>query len=445
MSNSVISIRGPTTASVVSNNGILVLGAPGTLDSYLSPPNFLTTLEGKMSYSNRALGRRSNPSEDMSTITLPSFVEHERRDSTPSPMHMPPNLPMTGGMRSLPPARRSSLPFQPSRSRSRVASTTGSTTPSSETHLRYDFPSPPLPPPHHPRPRIPSSPRQAGLRRESTTAKPKVKGGQGVNGSSLAASKLLEPLAVLPLRSPLDPPIFKVPTRTLSLGDYDSPTTGGQSPSHERRDGGGMSHSPRRIPLRPSPHETLEVPSPMNDGAGPSQSHQSPVLGLSNSYSSPDERRARTISQARSSMSIALSVSAFPSPPGYTTVPWDNTLPVVSNYPMSSRLFPPVTLWENASARRVETASPSEGRASPALGAGVLWPISTISSRSTFNRHLHPELTDRDNMPIMSGAYSRASSMRRLSRMPSGPRQMSGKQTAPLRSLRRWTPQPLSI
>ena len=444
MSNSVISITGPTTASVVSNNGIPVLGAPGTLDPWLSPPNFLTTLDGKMSYSNRALGRRSNPSEYMSTITLPSFVEHERRNSTPSSMHMPPNLPMTGGMRSLPPARRSSLPFQPSRSRSRVASTTGSTTPSSETHLRYDFPSPPLPPPHHHRPRIPS-PRQAGLRRESTTAKQQsADRTETVGVAQLGAPEALKQPIMSRLRPDHLSPL-KVQTRTLSLGDYDSPTTGDQSPSHKKRDGGGMSHSPRLIPLRPSPHETLEVPSPMNDGAEPSQSHQSPVLGLSNAYSNPDERRARTISQARSSMSIALSVSAFPSPPGYTTVPWDNTLPVVSNYPMSNRPFPPVTLWENTSARRVETASPSEGRASPALGAGVLWPMSTISSRSTFNRHLHPELTDRDNMPIMSGVYSRASSMRRLSRMPSGPRQMSGKQTAPSRSLRRWAPQPLSI
>lgn len=443
MPNSAISIRGSITPTVVSNNRPPALGTLGTLLPHPSPQSFLAPSEGKGAHSGGTLDHRSNPSENMSVITLPSFVEHEHRSSIPSPILTPPGLSMVKGVRSLPSSRRSSLLFHPSRSPGGVANSTSPATPRSEAYLRRDFPSPTLPVPDwrpHPPHRTCSSTRWAGARRELGLVKPKSE-------AQTEAMKVVKPRTPETLgqtrASPPRPntlPPLKIPTNAPSLpGDYGSPSLGVRPPSYEGRDVEVVPHtSPQLVPPRLSPHETLRGPAGprvtppapyINDTTEPSRLYLSPVPSFSNSQSScssHDEGRARVVSQARSSTSTVPSVSAFPSPPGFRPAARRNAMLFVNDYSTSRQPFLPATLGENNPVGSVETTSPNEGQTLiPLSDADTLRPMSTVDSLRVFNGHPHPELMGRDDLSVWSGGPSSTPSMRRLTRIPLGPRQMS--------------------
>ena len=443
ISNSVISIRGSVTPSVVLSDFPPALGTLEVVHSHLTPRDSPATSESKEAHSGGTLHHNSNPSEDMSVITLPSFVEHERRTSIPSPILTPPGLLMVEGVRSLPSSRRSSLLSNSPRSSGRVANITTPTTPYSATYPGRDFPSPSVPVPDW-QPHSPywtrSSTRRAGIRHESPTAKPKsdvqwepariVQPGTSETSIQLGTNRLrLDTLSSL-----------KIPTRRSPLwrGRH-SKSMGDKPPSYEARNTVVVSHnSPWLVQPRPSPSETLRAPVEpgetssalsTTDAAEPSPSYLSPVPSSSDSpslYSNPDERGARADSRDRSSTSTVPSVSAFPPPPGFTQGSSGGTLLVTTNYSTPRQPFPTATLWENNPVGSVETAPPNEVQTqSPLPAAETPRPMSTVNSRSILNGHLHPELMGRDGTSIWSGVYSRISSMRRLSRTPSGPRQMS--------------------
>ena len=430
MSNSVVSMQRPVTSSI-SNNRTPALGV---VDPYYSPHKFTRPPERRVTHSGGALGRGSNLS-DISIITLPSFVEHESRDSTPSPALALPDPPAIDGMRPLPLPRRSSL-SHPSRSRGGIASTTTPTAPSWETPLGRDVPSSSLSVPdrqlHLPAHRARSSSQQAGVRRGLATAKPTSVAQAEVVGIAQPGTP---ETSMQPRTNRLRPdglPPLKIPGRTLPfLGDYDSLSTRHQPSSFEKRGAGLIPQdSSQPVPSRPAQF--------INPGATePSPPYRPPVLGFQNSpssYSSPEERRVRGVSQAGSSTSTVPSVSAFPSPPDFTPGSGDNALSTARNYSTSGWLFPPTPLWENGPVRSVETASPNEGQASMSPLPDADQPILAVISRSS--RRLHPAFTDGDHMP---GVFSRASSMRRLSRIPLGPRSPMSDRSA---SLRRWTQSP---
>ena len=427
-SNLLVSVRGSATPSAVSNNCAPSFGAPGVVDSYPSPRKFLIPLGRK----------ESNLSEDVSIITLPSFVEHESRNSIPPPMLTPPDLSVIEGARPPSSSRRSSPLSLPSRSRNRATSTTRPTAPPWETHFRHDFPSSSLLVPD----RQSHPPHQTLSRWAQAEALRVVQSGTMENSRHPRTNRL-RPGALSPL---------KIPGHTSS-GGYDPLSTGDQLPSYKKRGARPVSRDPLRlVPPQPSPRETprgpveLEDTPPalfMKDATKPSP-YRSPALGFSNSpssYSSSEERRAHSVSQARSSTSTILSISAFPSPPDFTPGPGANTLFTVKSYSTSGRPSSSATLWKNDPVRGVEIASPNGGQAStPLPDANTRQPMSIVDSRPVLNRDPHPVFIGKDYMPVRSGVPSRVSSMRRLSRMPLGPRQMPDGPT----SLRRWA-QPLSV
>ena len=421
-SSSVVSTRGSITPSVVSSGCAPTSGVPGVLHSHPSPRKLPTPPERKVTYSGGTLYCGSNLSEDISTITLPSFVEHEHHGSIPSPMLAPPELPMAEGVRSPPSPRRSSLHSQPPRSRSRVTNITAPTTSPSKTHLGRDFPSPSLLVPDR-QSHLPHRTRSSSrIRHELAVAELKsvvqvVQPGTPET-STQPRMNHSHPNTLLPL---------KIPTHTpFVLGDHDSSSMDGRPPFFTER---GASHDhPRLVPLQQSPHETLwgHAESSTNDAAEPSPPYQPPVVGFSSSCSNPDERCPRAVSQTRSSLSTVPSVSAFPSPPDFTPGPRDNASSIISDYSTSGQLFPLAILWENNPVRGVETASLNEGK-TPTPDADLApRPVPTINSRSIVNRHLHLGSTGREDASARAGVPTRISSLRRLSRMPLGPRQMSG-------------------
>lgn len=440
MPNSVIYIRGLAAPSITSEDCAPTLGSCGIPHSHPSPESVPTPLGKKVDLSGRTLDRRSNLSEDISIITLPSFVEHERLNLTSSPILAPQNLPTVEDMGSLQASTRFPL-FQSSRSRERLAITMSPTTPSSEGHLVDGFLNPPLPAPDRqlylPHQAHSPSSRQAGVRRELATAKLE-------SVAQAEAVKIAQPGAPETLKrsetnhscvlSPL-----KIPAHTLSfLGDYDSIPTDDKLTFHEERDTGVVFHDfPRLVPLR-IPVELKGAPLSLsvNDPTEPSSSYQPPILSSFNSPtpdSNPDERRSRVISQARSSISTAPSPSAFPSPPDFLPGPRDKALPIASRYSTSGRTFPSVKLWEGNFARSIETTSSNEGQTSISFpDADASRRTSTIDSRPVLSRHLHPKFMERGDMSVRLGASSRTLSVCRLPRTPSGPRQISvNKQIAP--------------
>ena len=444
MSNSVISIRGSITISVVSNDSPSTLGTLGLVHPRDSP----VTSERKVTHPGRTLDHSSNPSEDMSVITLPSFVEPERCTPIPSPILTPPGLVMVEDARSLPSSRQSSPLFHSSRSPGRVADIMTSTTPSLTTYPRRDFPSPTLPVPdwrsHSPH-RTRSSTRRAGMRRELSIGKSKSE--IQVQPSRVAQPGIPGTLRQLRTNRPRlgTLPPLKIPTRTSPLlGGGDSQPMGDRPPSYEERDTGVVLHDRSwLVPPRPSPSDTLRGPVDPEDtspalstdgAAGPTLSTLSPAFSSSNSpssYSSPHERRVRVVSRNRSSTSMIPSVLAFPSPPGFTPGSRDGALLVVSSYSTPRQPFPTATLWENNPVGSIETASPNEGQTlTPLPDAETPQTMPTVNSRSILNGYLHPELMGRDGTSVWSEVYSRISSMRRLSRTPLGPRQMSRGHTA---------------
>jgi len=443
MSNSVVSIRG---SNIIYNDRAPTLGACETLPSYSPPKNFSTPSEGKVTHSGGTLDRGSNLSEDISMITLPSFVEYERRDSIPTPR----NPPIVEGIRSFPTSRRSS-PFRPSRARDK--NTMAPTTPSLEKYLADDFPSSSSVPdrqPHllHQTHSLPS--QRAGVRDE--LAAPKSKSAAQAEGVKIIQLWTPEP-SMQPETNHSGPDRLsplRIPTHTHTfLGDYDSTPIGDQPHSHEKRDADAVPHGPPRLaPLQLSQLGALQslegAPRSfsMNHAIESSPSYQSPILGFfhsPSSYSNSDERRFRVTSQARSSISTAPSPSAFPSPPDFPPVPRNKAPSIIGGYLTSGRTFPPAKLWEGNSVRGIETVSPNEGQTStPLPGADASRPISPINPRSALTRYLRPEFMGRDEMLVRSRVSPRI--LRRLSRMPLGPRQMSDRP----KSSRR-TPQPPSL
>jgi len=442
VSNSVISIQGTITLSVVSNDSPSTLGKLGVVHPHPPPRDSPVTSERNVTHPGRTLNRSSNPSEVMSVITLPSFVEHERRTPIPSPIPTPPGLLVVEDARSPPSSRRSSPLFHSPGSPGKVANITTPTTPLSTTYPRRDFPSPTLPVPdwqsHSPH-RSRSSTRRAGMRRELSIArlKSEIQAQPGIPGF------LGRPKTNRPRLDTLPP--LKIPTRASPLLDGgDSQPMGDQPPSYEELDTGVVTRdSPWLVPPRPSPSDTLRGPAESGDtppalstngAAGPSLLSLSPAFSSCNSSSScssPDERGVRVVSQNRSSTSTTPSVSAFPSPPGFTPGSRDGTLLVVSSYSTPRQPFPTATLRKSNPVGSIEMASPEEGQTlTPPPDAETPQPMPTVDSRSIPSGYLHPELIGRDGTSVWSGVYSRISSMRRLSRTPLGPRQMSRGRTA---------------
>ena len=418
MSSSMISTRGLIATSIVSGNSsscVPALGTPGAVGSDPSPRKVPIPLERKVIRSGGTLDRESNPSEDMPIITLPSFVERRSRNSIPSLILGPPNLPVTEGGGSFPSTRRSFLLSQPSRPRTKVASTMRPTVPSSETHLGHNFPGPSslvldrrLRLPH----RTHSSSRRAGVRGEPATTKLK----SPAQAEAVKTIRPRTPENMNPLRLNAPPPLEN-PNHTLSsLDDHDHLPIGDQHPPYKNRGTGVVFRGPPRLARLQSPDETLWEPAELegtppaislNDATKPSPSNQSPALSFSDSpssYSSSEERRDRVVSQAGSSTSTVPSISAFPPPPDFIPGPGGNAFPTV---------------------RSVDASPPDERQTLTSLpGADIPRSISTVNSRPILNRHLHPELMGRDRVSVRSGVPSRISSSRRLSRMPLGPRQM---------------------
>lgn len=443
-SNSVVSIRGST---IIYNDRASTLGTCETLPSHSPPKGLSTPSEGKVTHSGGTLDRGSNLSEDISMITLPSFVEYERRDSIPTP----PNPPIVEGIRSFPMSRRSS-PFWPSRSHDK--NTMAPTTPSLEKHLMDDFPSPSLsvpdrqPHPFHQTHSLPS--QRAGVRGE--LAAPKSKSLAQAEGVKIIQLWTPEP-AIQPETNHSGPDRLsplRIPTHTHTfLGDYDSTLMTDKSHSHEKRDADAVPHgSPRLASLQLSQLGALQslegAPQSfsMNHAIEPSPSYQSPILGFFHSprsYSNSDERPFRVTLRARSSISATPSPSAFPSPPDFPPGPRNKAPSIIDGHLTSGQTFPPAKLWEGNSVRGIETVSPNEGQTSTLLpDADASLPISPINPRSVLTRHLRLESMGRDEMLVRSRVSPRI--LRRLSRMPLGPRQMSDRP----KSSRR-TPQPPSL
>ena len=448
--NSVLPIRRPVTPSDISDDYAPTPRASEVPASRLSARDSPTFLARRVALSSQTLDGSSNLSENLSTITLPSFVQQEQLNPTPSPAVAPRNPATAERVRSFPSSSRSSFP--PSRSRSMVENTTPPTTPSFETSLRHGLPSPlmsvsdRLPHPHRTRPPLS---RRAGVRYELATAKLK-------SAARAEVVKIVRPGSQTSVRSGTDsssrnaPSRLVIPAHTLSfLGDYDYFPFGDRCPLRDGQDTGFVSNDLSQ-PTSPNPsRETWPVPeepegeSPAlyaDDPTRPS-SYQSPVLGFLNSPSSctsPDEGRSRANSRATSSMSTIPSISAFPSPPGFTPAPRDKTLSILS-YSTFGQRFQPTTSQEHAPVRGAETTSPNKGRASTRLSDAPRL-MTTVNSGSVFSRHLRSELICRDDMSGRSRASPKISSLRRLSRVPLGPRQMCGGSNPPLR----WTSQPPS-
>ena len=404
MSNFPASIRGPMIPSIISDNCTPSLGACEIPLSHSPPKNIPTSLEGEVIYSGGTLDRGSKLSGDISIITLPSFVEHEHRDSISTLVPTPQNpTPIVEGIRSLSTSRRSS-PSQSPRPRDR--NTTALTTPSSEKQLMDIFPSPSLSVSDRQQLHLPhrahfSPSRRAEVKSELATARlrPIVRT-EGLKIIQLGTPKP----SVRPEMDHLGPDAILPPRITAHIlsfpADYYSTSTDDR---------------PRSLSM---------------DGViEPSPSCRSPIFGFfhsPSSHSSLDEGRSWVTSQARSSISTAPSPSAFPSPPNFPPGPRDKALSIISGYSISGRTFPSVKLWEGNSVRGIETISLNESQTStPLPDADASRPTSAVSSRSVLSRYLHPESTGRSGMSVRSSVSSRISSMRRLSRMPSGPRQMS--------------------
>ena len=373
------STRGPASPSVVSGGCISALGVCGILPLRSPPKDSPIPSEGKVTHSHRTSDCRSNLSEDISIITLPSFVEHEHHDSTSAAVLSPPNPPTT--------------------------------TPYSEWNLTDS----PLYPPMSVLHRQPHAPhwthsllsRPAGARYElaTTKLKPAVQGEAVVN----LKQESLSP-------DPLPP--LKTTTHTLPLSVDDQHRSSGS-----------------RGPLQPTPSQR----SPTELDEIPLNSSPPSILGFPGShtqYSAPDERRSRVTLQA------GPSVSAPPSPPGFPPGPRDKELSVISGYSTSGQTFSSAMLWEGNSVRGIEMTLPDESQASaPHPGASTLQPTSTVNQRPVPSRHPHPESIGRGEILVRLRGFSRASSMRRLSRIPLGPRQMLDRPE----SQRRRAPQPPSL
>jgi hypothetical protein len=440
-SNSAISVRGSITPSLISEDYARTLRASEVMHSCPSSRSSPTSSTRKAAPLDRTLDDGSGLSGDVSTITLPSFVEQEQPNTSPAPILPPPiHFSITEG--AFPSLTRFS--FQPSRPRSAVANTTAPTTPSSDMHLRHDLLSPSMfahdRPPSFRWTRSLASPRRASVRRELATAKLKY-------ATQAEAVRIVQPGSLETSERPrtsglrgdaLSP--LTIPTRTLSfLGDYDA------FPYSHREEPGtspASNDSPRPISPMPSPQDGAPPALYMNDPIEPSSLYQSPVLGLSNSpgsYTSLDGKRSRGTSQATSSMSTVPSISAFPSPPDFTPGCRDKVLSTLSNYSTSGQPFLLAMLRERASVGGAETKSLNKGRASTPLPAvDVPRLMTTVNSYSVLSRHLHSELMGRDDM---STRLVVSSSMKRLSRVPLGPRKMCG---GPKSSLF-WTSHPPSL
>ncbi|KAF9788628.1 hypothetical protein BJ322DRAFT_650722 [Thelephora terrestris] len=433
--NPVVTTRGPEIPSAISDDYAPALRASETTVSFLSPRDS-TSLARLVALPSNTLDSSPNLSASASTITLPSFVQQEYPDPMPSPQLVQRNLAMAEGARPLPSSIRSSLPS--SRSRSAVENATPPTTASFETSLRLDVPlvSDRLPHLHH-WTRSPLS-RRAGVRYESSTAKLKsaaraevvkiVRPGTPTSGGSRINS----------LRCDAPPPLA-IPTHTVpSPGDHDSFSFGERCLLREGQDTGLVSNSLLQSSLPKPSRETLPVPveperAPpglyTEDIINLSPSHQSPGLGSLSSPSSsttPNENRSRVNSRATSSMSTIPSLSAFPSPPNFTPGLRDKMLSIL-RYSTISQSLPPATFQEYSPTRGAETTSPNKGRASARLSdADALRLMTTVNSRSVSSRHIRSELMGRDTMSVRSRGISKISSLRRLSRVPLGPRRMYG-------------------
>ena len=390
--NPAVSIRGSVSPSVVSGSCIPSLGACGILPPRPPPKDPPRPSEGKAIYSDRTLDRRSNLSGDISIITLPSFVEHERHDPTPATVPTPQN---------------------PS-----------AVTPYSEWNDPPSLPAPVLHrQPHQTHQTHPLSSWQTGARYELATAKlkPAVRGAVKNLQPGISSPDALSPLKITAHTLPL-------------LGDR----VDGQPHSYNFRD------SPQPVPLQQSPTELDETPRSLSTSDA-TNSIPLPILGFPNpptSYPTPDQRYSRVTMQTRSSVSTTPSPSAFPSPPGFPLGPRDEELSTISSYSTSGRTFSSAMLWEGNSVRSIEMALPDGGQASILhLGADLPRRMPTIDPRPVPSRHPHPEFIGRGETLVRLRGSSRVSFMRRLSRIPSGPRQMSDRP----KSQRRRAPQPLSL
>lgn len=409
--NSAVSVRGSITLSVISHDYAPTLSASEVSHSCPSSGNSPISLVRKVAPFGRTLDDSSNQSMGVSTITLPSFVEPECPNTTPM-LATPTHLAMAEG--APPPLTRFS--FRPPRSHSIMANTT----PTSEIHLRpVSVPDRP-PPLHWTRS---SSPRRTGIRRELTTLKPAVqaeivrKAQSGTLGTPERSRTTSLRQDALPL---------------LTVPDYDSPPYCDCCPLSEGWDTCPVPNdAPRPISLKPSPQDGVPLALYTNGlTEPPSVSYHSPVLGILNSQSSHtslDGKRSRGTSQATSSTSTIPSISAFPSPPGFAPCHRGKVSSILSNYSTSSQPFLLAMLREEASVEGAETTSLNKGQPSTPLpntdGPRL---ITTVSSCSVPRRHIHSKFTGRDGMSTGSGSTPGISSMKRLSRVPLGPRQMCG-------------------
>lgn len=374
----------------------------------------------------RTLVGRSNMSADMSTITLPSFVQERPITNSPTPPS-PTHVATAEG--AFPPLTRFS--FKPSGPRIVVSNTTPPTTLPPEIDLRHDLMIPSmfahdqLPPHHRTRP---PSPRRAGVRRELATAKLKSAAqAQFVRIVQPGTRKVSErPTTTIARGDALMP--LTIPTRTLSfLGDYDSPPY-----SHREEPDTSLApnHPPRSISQKPPPRHGAPLALHLNNPPEPPSLHQPPILGLSNSpnsYVSLDEKRSRGTSQATSSMSTVPSISAFPSPPDLTPIRRDKVLSILSSYSTSGQPF-------LTSVGATETTSPNKPQASIPLSAADIPRLMTaVNPRPVLTTHQHSGfVSGRDDLLTGSEVYSRIPSMRRPPRVPLGPRKMSGGPKSPL-------------
>lgn len=413
MSDSVVSIRGSITPSVISDDYAPTLRASETIHPCPSSRNSPTSFGGMVTSSGRTVDGSSDLSADLSTITLPSFVEQVPPSQVPSPMLPTPARP---AMSEYPSSSSSRFSFQTSRSRSMVANIAASP---SKIILRHDLPSPSTYAPdrllHRPRS---SSPRWADVRRELSTARLKsgtqLENVRTVQPGTLETSE--QPRTTSFRRDSLSPSM--IPAHTLSFpGDYKYTPCCGRCPlSEERHTGPVSSDYPLPISPKSPPRDGIPPALYMGDLTESSPSCQSAVLGFLNSpssHTSLDGKRSRGTSQATSSMSTVPSISAFPSPPDFTPSPRYRTLSIFNNDSISGQPVLPAMPLEKAPVGGAETASSNKGRASTPLPAA-------------------------DAPRLMAGVSSRISTMKRLSRVPLGPRQMCGGPKSPLG----WTSQP---
>lgn len=437
-SNSVVSIRGSVTPSAISDDYAPTLRVSEVANPCSSSRNSPTSLGGTAALFTKTLDDSSNMSEDMSTITLPSFVEQERPSSIPSPALA---LAVLEGARSFPSSSRFS--FQPPRSRSMIVNTTAPITPSSVSHFDSPISSTSMPDWSSDLHRTRSFlSRRAGVRRELVTTKLRsVAQAEVVKTVQPGTPEISgQPSTDGPHRGTLSR--LTIPNRTHS---FPGNCFGDRRPYHEERDLHLVPYNYLRpVSLRPPPRKAwpaLTEPEgtppafSMNNTAEPPSPYQSPVLGFFNSprsYTITDEGRSRVTSQTASSVSTVPSISAFPPPPDFAPELREKALSIVSNYSASGQPFLPTMLRKSISVGGAETSSPNKGQVStPLPDANPPRLMSTTNSRTV---HLHSEFMSGDSVSSGSGASSRVSSMRRLSRVPLGPRQMSNG-TA---SLRNW-------